>query len=159
MRPGGEGAKRGARPGRASVLPSLILLVHLGVLACATPDPDELGRCPSGPPPEVAVANGTPSEVPADVAARGLALFEEHCAKCHSTHTVDRSSSLFRGYPRLDCPAYQRRASTAYLTRVISEGGLPVGLDEAMKPFAEVLSPDQIADVVAYLQRAPSPGP
>lgn len=137
-------------PGRRR---SLFLLL---LLACAGPPPDEIASCPAGPGPEVRVAE-VPRLPAAGVAARGAPLFEAECARCHAPRVAERDSRLFRGYPRLDCATYLERASDAYLTTVISAGGPAVGLDAAMKPFGERLSPVEIADLVAYLRAAVEP--
>jgi hypothetical protein len=47
-------------------------------------------------------------------------------------------------------------ADDGYLGTVISAGGAAVGLDDAMKPFGQRLTPAGIADLVAYLRAAPA---
>lgn len=120
------------------------------MISCAgTPAPDAIASCPS----ELGThADLEPSAEPIGEPARGAPLFAAECAKCHSRHIIDRSSSLFRGYPRLDCASYHANVTDGYLHRVISEGGPAVGLDSVMKPFGEQLSDQQIADLVAYLR-------
>ena len=122
----------------------------LCLAACAgSPPPDSLGRCASG-----ATQAVTLHEVPMEAgdASQGAQLFAASCAKCHAQLVSERSSRLFRGYPRLDCDAYLDRASDAYLWKAIASGGSSVGLDEAMKPFDSQLTPGQIADLIAYLR-------
>ena len=120
------------------------------MLSCAgSPAPDALARCP-GEQRTHADLEGTDASV--GDAARGAALFASECSKCHSRRVVERSSRLFRGYPRLDCAPYQAGVTDGYLQRVISQGGEAVGLDSAMKPFAGQLSDKSISDLVAYLR-------
>jgi mono/diheme cytochrome c family protein len=134
------------------------LALALGTAGCAAaPDPDAIARCPTPPDPAVLAAlperradDGDPE--------RGAALFARECAKCHSRKLVERSSRLFLGYPRLDCPAYLDLAGDAYLLRAIGEGGPAVGRDEAMKPFRELLGEPGLADVIAHLRRLPRGG-
>ena len=118
--------------------------------ACAgTPAPDALGSCPGE------LRTHADLEASDDVsgdATRGADLFALECSKCHSRHVVERTSRLFRGYPRLDCRGFHAKVTDAYLRRVISLGGTAVGLDKAMKPFAEKLSDQQINDLVAYVR-------
>lgn len=66
---------------------------------------------------------------------------------------ADRSSRLFRAYPRLDCGGFVARVSDGYLRKVISEGGAAVGLEGPMRAFSEKLDAGEIDDLVAYLRR------
>jgi mono/diheme cytochrome c family protein len=131
---------------RRSWLTALVLLS-----ACAgAPDPTALAPCP--PPPDANVLAALDGQVgPSDGdAARGSEVFAAECARCHAARIVERDSRLFHDYPRLDCPA-TAASPPAYLELAIAEGGLAIGRDKLMKPFAETLSSAQIADVVAYL--------
>ncbi|MFQ5698496.1 MAG: c-type cytochrome [Myxococcota bacterium] len=97
---------------------------------------------------------------PAADPERGYALFAEHCATCHAP---DRSARffLFRGVPRLDCPAYASAVSGEYLFRVIADGGRSVGESRWMPGFADKLSSHDIASLVAYIRASagsPPPG-
>ena len=85
--------------------------------------------------------------------SRGEALFETHCAGCHSAGTADRASFVFRKYPRLDCDEYLSTTTDAYLFKVISQGGAAVGLDSTMRPFNGQLSQTEIADLIAFMRQ------
>jgi mono/diheme cytochrome c family protein len=81
---------------------------------------------------------------------RGAEVFAAECARCHAPRLIERESRMFHGYPRLDCPT-PAATSPAYLHLAITEGGLAIERDKLMKPFEEKLTPEQIADLVAYL--------
>ncbi len=133
----------------------LMALFAVSSLGCLGPGENELARCPTGPTLDAVVIGGLVPNGLGD-AAKGAALFDAECTKCHSPRVVDRSSRLFRGYPRLDCPDYLAGATDGYLATVIHSGGLAVGLDPAMKPFSDKLNTEDMADLLAYL-RAPQP--
>lgn len=96
------------------------------------------------------------SSAPARVAERdvprGGMLWARECARCHARLVFERDSRLFRNYPRLDCPDFLANVSDRYLQTVISKGGEAVGLEKTMKPFEDKLSPDEIADLVAFIR-------
>jgi mono/diheme cytochrome c family protein len=125
------------------------------LLSCAGASPTQLAGCPIGPVRGAPFAAAVPIPAGGD-AARGGRLFEAECSKCHAPRIAERGSRLFRAYPRLDCAAYLERADDGYLGTVISAGGAAVGLDDAMKPFGQRLTPAGIADLVAYLRAAPA---
>jgi mono/diheme cytochrome c family protein len=50
----------------------------------------------------------------------------------------------------------RRGLGRLYLASVIRVEGEPFGLEAVMKPFGELLSAGQIADLVAYLRSTPS---
>ena len=127
---------------------AVLVLVLVG---CSGTPEGGVAVCPASPDPEVLAA--LPAEAaPAGDAARGAALFERECARCHSADLAARGSRLFRGYPRLDCAEYLGKAPPAYLFKAIAEGGAAIGRDDLMKPFAEILSSEEIADLVAFLR-------
>lgn len=124
----------------------------LVAVACAgAPDEAALGPCPT--PPDAAVLAGLEGRghPPAGDAVLGAEVFAVECVRCHAPRLVDRDSRMFHDYPRLDCPS-TAATSPAYLQLAIAEGGLAIQRDKLMKPFAEKLSQEQIADLVAYLR-------
>ena len=131
-------------------LPTLLLL-GLVAMACVGPsDPNALAPCPSPPEPSVLARLEGDAGPRGGDPSRGTELFAAQCARCHAPRVAERESRLFRKYPRLDCPT-TAASSPAYLHLAIAEGGVAIQRDELMKPFAEQLSPEEIADLVAYL--------
>lgn len=127
-----------------------LALVPLALACAGPPDPEALAPC--APPAEASVlatlsGNAGPQ---GGVATRGAEVFATTCARCHAPRLIERDSRLFHGYPRLDC-AITAEAAPAYLELAIAGGGIAIGRNELMKPFADQLSSDQIADLVAYL--------
>ncbi len=121
-------------------------------LACAgAPDPEALAPCAPPPEPSALAELAGKTGPEAGDAGRGAEVFAASCARCHAPRLIQRESRLFHDYPRLDCEI-TTQSPPAYLERVIAEGGLAVGRDKAMKPFADQLGSRQIADVVAYLK-------
>ena len=140
-------------------------LVFLGATLAAgcsaTPESAAPAPCPA-PPTEAARAAAL-DLAPAIAASqgsapRGDALFAEHCERCHGADVSARESRLFREYPRLDCPGYLAATPDAYLAAVIQHGGEPFGLKSVMKPFADKLDDDAVADLLAHLRRTPQAG-
>ena len=130
-------------------------LAALFVGGCASaPADDLLAPCAPGPASGLDESAAPVAKLPEGDIARGARLFASECSKCHSPRIVDRSSRLFRSYPRLDCPDFSSRASDAYLAAVILRGGPAVGLEKTMRPFAEILSPSDLADLIAFLRSA-----
>jgi mono/diheme cytochrome c family protein len=132
---------------------SMLLIVSLAISCAGAPPPGTLGPCP-GPLEDPSIVYPDAHEISTMIGEpeRGDTLFAAQCAKCHSARVVDRSSRLFRGYPRLDCASYHAEVSDGYLRRVIAQGGPSVGLDSTMRPFAMTLSEQEITDLIAYLR-------
>ena len=138
------------RRGHVPFLASMVLILGCG----GTP---ETGTAVCPPPPDPRVIASIPSEpVTSGSATRGAALFERECTRCHSPQLAARGSRFFRDYPRLDCADYLAQASDPYLFLAISAGGPAIGRGELMKPFSEMLSEQEIADLVAYLESLPA---
>ncbi len=142
------------RPTRGVGSCLLALAAALSALACiGPPDSEALAPCPAERPSLASAASGAPAPaLSAGDPAAGERVFQEHCARCHAPHLIERSSRLFFDYPRLDCPNYLEATSDEDLTAIILNGGEAFGLIKAMKPFADVLEPGEVADVVAYVR-------
>jgi mono/diheme cytochrome c family protein len=121
------------------------------VAGCGSTPESGPAVCP--PPPDASVlARVASRSVPPGDASTGAALFARECARCHSSDVSERGSRLFRGYPRLDCTDYLAQVPAPYLYEAISAGGPAVGRRDVMKPFSDRLSPQEIADLVAFLR-------
>ncbi len=79
--------------------------------------------------------------------AKGLGLFTEHCATCHSR---DREQATA---PHLEHPAFQELATNGYLEHSIRFGrpGTP------MEPWGDRLADDEIDDLIAAVRSFHSP--
>lgn len=96
---------------------------------------------------EPAIAKATPQE------ARGRELFQKNCAFCHAPDGSGKNwiGSFLQPHPRnLTDEAYATGTDQARLKTVI-EDGLP---GTTMSAWKEVLSPDDIDAVVAYVWKA-----
>jgi mono/diheme cytochrome c family protein len=85
--------------------------------------------------------------------ARGAALFEQHCQRCHRSDPV---SPIVRGVlesSRLTCESYLKRVTDEYLWLVIRDGGASVGLSETMLPWGDTLSDEERIDIIAFLRK------
>ncbi len=123
----------------------------VAALGCGSTPETGVAACPRAPQPER--LSSLRSELPpVGDATRGAALFERECSRCHSVDLSARGSRFFRAYPRLDCADYLAQVTDRYLFVAISEGGLAVGRNELMKPFSELLTEQEIADLVAFLR-------
>ncbi len=153
-------SRSGRSPGRALpfelpfelafALAFALVLASAWVACAAPPEPDALAPCPTEQP-NVTDGESLVASAPGD-AASGRSIFQQHCNRCHAQRLIARSSRLFHDYPRLDCPDYLETTSEPRLTAILLHGGEAFGLDKAMKPFADVLTPSEIADVVAYIR-------
>ena len=96
---------------------------------------------------------GRPRVPTAEDLATGKALFARHCASCHGEHGAgDGVAGAGLDPPPADVAFAARRpmASDGYLLWAIAEGGVPVG--SAMPPFKDVLSEEEIWQVIGHLR-------
>ena len=136
-----------SRAARALACSALLLA------ACGGTPETGIARCPT--PPDAAVLAALPGDVAGGDAESGAALFARECTRCHAPDVAARDSRFFADYPRLDCDDYLAGVSDRYLATAIADGGVAIGRDELMKPFAPLLSEQEIADLVAYLRVRP----
>lgn len=92
----------------------------------------------------------------ADLAA-GAQLFASHCAMCHGAagrpDPDDPVVAALQPPPAdLSDPLFNSREPAADWAMVISHGGHAMGLSAQMPAQSEVLSPEQVRDVVAYVK-------
>jgi mono/diheme cytochrome c family protein len=89
-----------------------------------------------------------------DVAA-GRALYQQYCSTCHGPQGKGNgpAATAMNPKPRDHTDGrYMHALSDAHLTTVISAGGAAVQRSALMPPWQGTLSPQQIADVIAYLR-------
>lgn len=82
---------------------------------------------------------------------RGRELFDTYCVLCHGSAGKGdgRAASLQKVRPS-DLTVSSR--SDDYKLQIISDGGAAMKRSEGMPPWKTVLSPQQVADIVAYLR-------
>ncbi len=116
---------------------------------CNTPPPDAISGA------SVYARHDVPPALAADDAQvkAGEALYQANCAFCHAADGTGRNwiGSFLEPHPRdLTDPAFMRTLTPARLAEVIREG-LP---GTTMPAWRDVLSEDQIAAIVAYIDHA-----
>jgi len=102
----------------------------------------------------LAVLIGPILQASGDVNA-GQAVYVEHCQKCHGEKGKGDGPSAKK--LKLKMADYTNAAKMAKMTdaeliKITSEGGAAVGKSKLMTPFNDKLTPQQIADVVAYVR-------
>jgi cytochrome c oxidase cbb3-type subunit 3 len=124
----------------------------MGAYARATGGPlgpddanDVIAFLRKGGPPRVDL----PQTIRAGDAIRGQGVYEKFCQRCHGTKT-QRVSAI-----HLANPVLLETASDAFLRRAVEAGRPPT----SMVPWKDVLTAQQIDDVVAYVRSMASPAP
>lgn len=86
----------------------------------------------------------------AQAAARGAAVFQRYCVLCHGStgHGNGRAARLHNPRP---VDLTRSEANDQYRELIIRRGGLKVGRSEAMPPWQDELTAQQIRDVIAFL--------
>lgn len=97
----------------------------------------------------------TPEE---PAAARGAALYAEHCASCHGVNGEGEPDwKVARPDGSLPAPPHDSSGHTwhhpdAELLRILAEGGTVYFPESTMPGFAEILSKEEREDVLAFLK-------
>ncbi|MEE3330846.1 MAG: cytochrome c [Myxococcota bacterium] len=115
--------------------------------------------------PQIPTPVPTPAPVPEAAPARndpalGSAIYANYCATCHGARgggDGPLSNNLPVRPANHSDGSYMNGLSDAYLTQVITEGGLAVGKDAMMAPWGDTLSAEEIAHVVAYVRTLADP--
>jgi mono/diheme cytochrome c family protein len=91
------------------------------------------------------------AEDAANPTARGATLYATYCALCHGPtgHGDGRAAQVQQVKPA-DLTASQR--SDDYKSSIILNGGASVNRSTGMPPWRDVLSADDVADLVVYLR-------
>jgi cytochrome c oxidase cbb3-type subunit 3 len=94
---------------------------------------------------------------PADVrgdASRGAALHLKHCAECHGPDGKAEVIVMHMDTPPKDQsdPVYMKTLTDGYLYLAICKGGVGVGKSFIMPAWGDLLSEQDIRDLVAHLR-------
>lgn len=88
-------------------------------------------------------------------AGAGKEIYEQYCALCHGPQGKGDGSlsANLNPKPRNHTDgAYMNALTDAHLLNVITDGGAAVGLAPIMPPWKDILSAQQIQDVVAFVR-------
>ena len=88
-------------------------------------------------------------------AEEGKAKFQQFCAACHGPAGAGDgpASAALRPKPRaLNDAEWQATVEDEYLKKVITEGGVAVGLSPMMTPWGHALKGEDLENVVAYIR-------
>ena len=89
-----------------------------------------------------------PAKTPA---ARGAAVFSKYCALCHGAGGVgDGRAASLQKVPPANLTISTRGRS--YKMQIVREGGAALGRSSSMPAWRDVLTDEEIADVVEYVQ-------
>jgi cytochrome c oxidase cbb3-type subunit 3 len=85
---------------------------------------------------------------------RGAALHLKHCAECHGANGKSEVIVLHMDTPPRDQsdPVYMKTLPDAYLYLAVCKGGLGVGKNFIMPAWGDVLSDQDIKDLVAQIR-------
>ena len=96
-----------------------------------------------------------PLAVQAQDAAAGKEIYEQYCALCHGPEGKGDGSlsANLDPKPRNHTDgAYMNTLTDAHLLKVVGEGGAAAGLSPIMPAWKDILSAQQIQDVVAFVR-------
>lgn len=107
----------------------------------------------------VAAMHAQAADAPQPARERGAKVYQLNCALCHGAggHGDGRAARLYKP-PPADLTRSQR--DDRYREAIIRKGGAALGRSSAMPAWSNVLTAQQIADLMVYLRsvRAPSAG-
>ena len=84
-------------------------------------------------------------------AARGAAVFSKYCALCHGSGGAgDGRAASMQKAPPANLTVSSR--SKGYKLHIVRDGGAELGRSSSMPAWREVLSDEEIADVVEYVE-------
>ena len=85
---------------------------------------------------------------------RGAALHLKHCAECHGANGKSEVIVLHMDTPPQDQsdPVYMKTLPDAYLYLAVCKGGLGVGKNFIMPAWGDLLSDQDIKDLVAQIR-------
>ncbi len=130
------------------VLLAVLVLASLTLTACGggTAKKEE-------PKPVPAEFAGKTNPLGADAAAAGMEVFSLNCASCHGeTGKGDGPAGASLDPRPADLVAEQASLKDDFLFWVISEGGSAAGLSPSMASYKDLLSEEEIWQIVSYIR-------
>lgn len=125
-----------AQGGRLSRIAPLFIFVFAGALLV--------------PPVEAGPLDGVRGD-----AAKGREVYQVYCAACHGPGGKGdgpQAQHLDHPLKNFADPQYQESLADVYIKRVIMECGVALHECETMPSWASVLSPEDVANVIAYIR-------
>jgi mono/diheme cytochrome c family protein len=98
------------------------------------------------------------SAIPASAAGdprRGEPIYQRYCSGCHGADGRGGGKNFMPHVGALTKKGYTELLEDDYLARIITEGGAAYGKSAFMPAFKTALSPQDIADVIAYVRSFP----
>ncbi|MEE2897011.1 MAG: cytochrome c [Gemmatimonadota bacterium] len=133
--------------------------LRIGILVVACLGPPGAGAEAGSGEPSRAASAGEKTSAAIDAARADYALY---CASCHGERGEGDGplSAVLDPRPAtLADPALAARRSDAYLYQIIEQGGAALGRSEQMAAWGETLSPEQLANLVAFIRQLAAAAP
>lgn len=92
---------------------------------------------------------------PAGEAKRGEPLYQRYCSGCHGADGRGGGKNFMPHVGALTKKGHTDLLDDGYLGAIITEGGPPYGKSAYMPAFKGTLSPEDIADVIAFVRTFP----
>jgi len=86
---------------------------------------------------------------------RGGPMFQRYCSGCHGVDGRGGGKNFMPHVGALTRKGYTELLEDDYLARIITDGGEAYGKSAYMPAFKTALSPQDIADVIAYVRTFP----
>jgi cytochrome c oxidase cbb3-type subunit III len=86
---------------------------------------------------------------------RGEPMFQRYCSGCHGVDGRGGGKNFMPHVGALTRKGYTELLEDDYFARIITDGGEAYGKSAYMPAFKTALSPQDIADVIAYVRTFP----
>src|SRR5262245_54012658 len=88
-------------------------------------------------------------------AQRGEPTYQRYCSGCHGVDGRGGGKNFMPHVGALNKKGHTELLDDGYVASIITEGGPAYGKSSYMPSFKGTLSPDDIADVIAYVRSFP----
>jgi mono/diheme cytochrome c family protein len=88
-------------------------------------------------------------------AKRGEPIFQRYCSGCHGSDGRGGGKNFMPHVGALNKKGHTELLDDAYVASIITEGGPAFGKSGYMPSFKGTLSPEDIADVIAFVRSFP----